>query len=72
MSEQLRLAELSFNVRFHQARTSAVESTNRPLRGQQATLSRWLSGFDADSPVSGPNRALPGQERSVGPSNSLL
>lgn len=32
MKEQVRLAELSFNVRFHQARTSAVESTNRPLR----------------------------------------
>jgi hypothetical protein len=32
MREQLRLAELSFSVRFHQARTSAVENTNRPLR----------------------------------------
>jgi hypothetical protein len=26
------VAELSFSVRFHQVRTSAVESTNRPLR----------------------------------------
>ena len=32
MREQLRLVELSFNVRFNQARTSAVENTNRPLR----------------------------------------
>jgi hypothetical protein len=61
MREQLRLAELSFSVRFHQVRTSAVESTNRPLRVKSRRREHMAAipitfADHAEFPLIGPTR----------------
>jgi len=57
MREQLRLAELSFNVLFHQARTSAVENTNRPLR-VNLSHSRLMRAIQRGTAAPGHDRTL--------------